>query len=330
MSTIIVFKKGIQMKGVWIAWENHRRNKGISKALGWKLYEIVYNDKSKLYRYIASIIKTVSIILKEKPKFVSAQNPSKVLAFVILFFKKILGYKAIIDAHNRGIFPREGKSKILMFLSQFFQKNADLTIVTNRGLKSVVEFHGGKSFILPDKLPAVPELDSKKLAGKINIAFICTFDVDEPYLEVINSARSIPDDIVIYFTGKYEGRVDIESLPSNVVLLGFVPDDAYWSLLLSVDIIIDLTLRENCLVCGAYEGVALGKPLILSDTKILRSYFRQGCIYVKPTSDLIAEGIMSAVKHKDLLEKEMTNLIIVLEKEWTNRLLKFKKLICLL
>ena len=135
-----------------------------------------------------------------------------------------------------------------------------------------------------------------ELDGRVNAVFICTFGVDEPYLEVIEAARAIPDDIYIYITGKFEGKVEQSTLPCNVKLLGFVPDDEYWLMLASADFIIDLTLRHDCLVCGAYEGVAMEKPLILSDTDALKSYFIQGCIYVKPTAHSIANGILEAVE----------------------------------
>ncbi len=111
------------MKGIWIAWGNHRRNKGISNALAWKLYELVYSDKLRIYRYLVSSFKTISVILKENPRIVAAQNPSKFLAFVVILFQNIFSYKVVIDAHNRGIFPLEGKSKTLMLLAKYFQKN---------------------------------------------------------------------------------------------------------------------------------------------------------------------------------------------------------------
>ena len=59
--------------------------------------------------------------------------------------------------------------------------------------------------------------------------------------------------------------------------------DEYVSMLYSVDATIDLTNRENCLVCGAYESVAAGKPMILSKTQALMEYFNKGAVYVEHT-----------------------------------------------
>jgi len=317
-------------KGIWITWEKQRRNKGISHALNWRLYEIAYDNKSKAYRYFISIIKTVSIILKENAQIVVAQNPSKILTFVVILLKKIFSYKAVIDAHNKGIFPLEGKSKLLMYFSNYFQRNADLTIVTNNTLKSIVESHNGKAYILPDKIPSIPEIAPIPLHGRVNIVFICTFAEDEPYLEVIEAANKLPEDIFIYVTGNFSGKIDDESVPNNVMMLGFVPDFEYWSILYSADIIMDLTTREGCLVCGAYEGVALIKPLILSDTKTIKSYFNKGCIYVEPTVISIVQGIKKAIKMRDKLSSEIEILKWSLNNDWEKRLNQLQKIFKLL
>lgn len=319
----------VAMNGIWITWEKQRRNKGISTALGWDLYEIVCK-KSGIYRYLLSSIKTVSLILKEKPRIVAAQNPSIILAGLVLLLKKIFGYKLIIDAHNIGIFPLEGRSKFLMFFSKKLQRYADLTLVTNSKLKSVVKSNKGKAFVLPDKIPDVPEVEFYSLEGKVNIAYICTFSDDEPFREVIKSASMVSEDTIIYFTGKYEGKIDINSISTNIKLLGFIPDQQFWSLLSSVDFIMDLTLREGCLVCGAYEGIALSKPLILSNTEALKSYFNKGCIYVEPTAISIAQGIKRAIKIREELSSEVGLLKLSIKDDWEDRLNHFQEIIKLL
>ena len=323
---ILSIERG-EMKSIWITWENQRRNKGISYALGWELYDIVHDDKSKVFRYFLSFYKTLKIILKEKPQIVAAQNPSIVLSIIVLLFKKIFCYKLIIDAHNSGIFPLEGRSKLLMFFSRILQKSADLTLVTNEKLKSVVNSNHGRAFVLPDKIPQVPSKNNFPLAGEINVAYICTFSDDEPYKEVVHAAKKLSKDIYVYITGKYEGKININSIPPNVKLLGFISEKDYWALLNSVDLVMDLTTREDCLVCGAYEGIALSKPLILSDTNALRSYFNKGCVYVDSTSESIVNGIKRAVNNINKLKPDIKQLKLSLIKDWNKRIVFMKQII---
>jgi glycosyltransferase involved in cell wall biosynthesis len=111
-------------------------------------------------------------------------------------------------------------------------------------------------------------------------------------------------------TGKIKEHLTelVKATPENVVLTNFVPEEEYVELLRSVDVIIDLTTREDCLVCGAYEAVAAGKPLIASDTKAMRTVFNKGVLYTKNTADDIAEKIGQAIQQRDILGRDIIQL----------------------
>ncbi len=303
--------------GIWITWERQRRNIGISAALGWPLYEMI-DGSPRLIRYNRLIIKTIRTILREKPSVVCVQNPSIVLALLGVLCKGIMGYWCVVDAHNSGLIPLEGRSEILLKIARWIQRRADLTIVTNEEMKAMVEANGGKAAVLPDRLPEVPSVEPAVTRGGRSVTYICTFSEDEPYREVIKAAGLLDENIIVYITGNHRGRIDTESLPSNVELTGFIDEAAYWSLLAASDAVMVLTLREGCLVCGAYETVALGRPLILSDTKALRSYFNRGCIYVKPDSQSIAWGIREALQRKEDLRAGVRELSGTIDREWRN------------
>ena len=197
--------------------------------------------------------------------------------------------------------------------------------MTNEEMKNLVETNGGKAVILPDRIPKVPLVEPVKLRGRKVIAYICTFSEDEPYEEVIEAAGFLEADIVVYITGNHRDRIDMGLLPSNVELTGFIDEQAYWSLLASADAVMVLTTRDGCLVCGAYETVALGRPLILSDTKVLRSYFNRGSVYVTPDSRSISEGIRETLKKKDELRVGIRDLRRVIYREWQDVFLSFQE-----
>jgi len=310
------------MHGIWITWNSQRRNIGLSAAFGYPLYEVLF-DTFPLQRYLKSTLKTISIIANKRPKVVVAQNPSIILSTLVLILRFFLNYRVIIDAHNGGLFPLEGKSKVLMKWSKLIQNYADLTLVTNETLKLVVEGNKGKAFVLPDRLPDITNRGHFDLEGRFKVAFICTYSSDEPYEAVIQSAHLLPQNVSIYLTGKYDKKIDPDTIPPTVKPLGFIPEEEYWSFLSASDLVMVLTKRQACLVCGAYEGVALSKPLILSDTKALRSYFNSGCVYVQPTPASIASGIETAMENYDTLTDEIKSLKPRLRADWKR---KFKSL----
>ena len=313
----------MEKNGIWITWEFQRRNYGISSALGWPLNEFDFNSP-RLIRYLKSIYKSINVIYHDKPTVVAAQNPSIILAITAILICKLFGKGIIIDAHNSGIYPCEGKNPFLLSIAKWIQKKSDLTIVTNNELKKVVESNGGRAFVLPDRIPEVNNIKRIPLEGRHAIAYICSFSDDEPYLNVIEAAKLLPPDIKIYITGKYYDRLKGKKIPENVILLGYISDEKYWSLLKSADIIMDLTLRENCLVCGAYEAVAIAQPLILSNTKALKAYFNRGCIYVGSSVASIAKGMICAVDQLDSLKSEIAELRSIRMRDWENMLILLK------
>jgi hypothetical protein len=79
----------------------------------------------------------------------------------------------------------------------------------------------------------------------------------------------------------------------------------------------DLTILKDCLVCGAYEGIAVGKPLILSDTAATKNLFARGCVYVTPTVESIRAGILKSIVDYDDNRKEVVTLKSDLENRWS-------------
>jgi len=234
----------------------------------------------------------------------------------------------VIDSHNAGLFPLNGSYKILNLTSRFIQRYADLTIVTNKYLKQYVEFHGGRAFVLQDKIPELTPTLRKDLKGKNNILFICTYADDEPYERVFEAAKRIKRDTVIYVTGNF-GKTGINTtvLPENIVLTGFIPEYEYNAMLNAVDATIDLTNRENCLVCGAYESAAAGKPMVLSNTQTLNESFNQGAVFVEHTIDSIASGINEVIKRKRELSEHVQKLKKIKTDEWQKQKAELKKIL---
>lgn len=317
-----------QINGIWITWEVQRRNHGISASLDYPLYEIE-SKGIRLKRYFASIAKTFTVLTTDKPDVVVAQNPSIILSITVILLQKFLNYKIIIDAHNGGLFPFEGRSLFLLSIAKWIQRKSDLTLVTNEEMKAVVESNGGSAFVLPDKIPNVPVPTSPKkvLNGQGSIAFICTFSSDEPYQNVIEAARLLNPNIYVHITGKYKGKVNLSDLPHNVKMRGYLAEIDYWSLLHSVDVVMDLTLREGCLVCGAYEAIAINTPLILSNTKATKKYFNDGCVYVDPSPEGIANGVTYALSNLVRLEDGVKRLKSGLQDNWNDRLILLQRYI---
>ena len=307
---------------IWITWEKQRRNRELSKAFGIPLFEFGEIDSIENYvkKYSVGLIKTFKVIKETRPKYIFCQNPSIILSSFILILKSIIGFRVIVDSHNAGIFPLEGRNCVLNKLSRKIQRYADLTIVTTSYLKKHVEKNGGKGFVLQDKIPDIDIKRGKKLKGKKNILFICSYADDEPYDTVFQAAKKVEKDIIIYVTGNYQKkRIQPVNLPENVILTGYLSEKEYVTMLNSVDATIDLTNRQNCLVCGAYESIAAGKPMVLSRTQALMDYFNVGAVYVSHSAAIIAIGITEVINNNKELSAQITNLRRFIVEDWLEK-----------
>lgn len=306
---------------VWITWERQTRNRSASSFFNVKLFEVLESTSSRTLRYIKSIFKTYLIIIRHKPKFVFVQNPSVVLCLSTLILRVFLRYKLIVDAHNSGVYGPEGSSlRLIGFLNKIILKNADLVIVTNDLISEYIASNGAKVIVLPDPLPAIdtasfnPSLPSN---GTLKALCITSWGADEPIEEIIKAASRFGGVIDFYFSGNFKKFSAIQnmSLPENIHLLGFVDEEVYFSHLLSSDFCIDLTERMDCMVCGAYESISAGKPIILSNTDVQKRYFSKGAVFCENKEESIgraiecmADNISKYKNEAELLKNEVLNM----------------------
>jgi len=284
---------------IWITWETQRRNQNLAKAFNAQFIQFDY-AANWILRYLVLPFKTISAYKKTRPRLIFSQNPSLVLALLTILYGKFKGIKIIVDSHNAGIRPLNGKKWILNVISNYIIRHADITIVTNDKLATLVKSKGGRPFVLPDRIPDFEGCppDKLDLRGRFNVFFICTFSNDEPYRELIRAGKLLDKNTVIYISGNPKNHMEKMKgeIPDNVVMTGYLPENEYIRMLFSCDLILDLTTREDCLVCGAYEALGMGKPMVLSDTKVNREYFRKGVLYTdnsaRDTADKIAEAMM--------------------------------------
>lgn len=315
---------------IWITWEEQRRTEELARALGVSLYKILYNG-NYFFKIIRNSFATLTLILSIKPKRIIIQNPSMVLATLVSFIKSFLGFKLVIDRHSNFRFHTSNskllKEIVFHYLSRYTIKRADLTIVTNNYLKEIVDKLGGDGFVLQDKMPNLNFGEHINLNGNSNVIFPCTYSHDEPYKEVIESAKFLPENIMIYITGNYK-KIDqniVKNATTNVIFTGFLDEKKYQSLLYSSDIVLALTMQDHTLLCSAYEGVAMQKPLILSNKKGLKEYFYKGIILTDNSPENISRAIFTVIKDYKNLKNQMKELSDELYNDWQIRFDKLGK-----
>lgn len=297
--------------GLWITWEHQRRNISFAKAIGASYCEIIERG-SRPSRYIKSIVRTLQKIRVTKPSYIFYQNPSLFLAVTVTCFGRLLspGTKIVGDYHNAGVFP-----PILPWVARFAARHSDLVIVTNEALAQEVGSWGAPTISIPDPLPTLAAEKRSRTQDGFVVLFVCSWADDEPVSEVIKAAEilaALNPSIGIHITGrpKQEKLSNFPRLPSNVTLTGFLSHEEFDQYLFDANIVMDLTTRADCMVCGGYEAVAAETPVILSDNAPTKKYFSKGALFVDNSANSIASTINTASKNEYQLRVDVASLKI--------------------
>jgi glycosyltransferase involved in cell wall biosynthesis len=300
---------------VWITWQRHRRTRELCEAFALELCELTFSGP-RFLRYPVVLFQTAARLLRARQEVVFIQCPSVVLGVWAGLLKQLVGFTLVADLHNEAVEPYNYTFAGYRWLLKWIARVADVSIVTNEPLANVVAANGGNAFVLPDKVPALAAAPRQDGDGAPHVVFVCTYAPDEPYLEVIEAAGRLDPEVTVHITGNPARLPEGVKLPGNVRLTGFLPEGEYEALLRDADVIVDLTRMDNCLVCGAYEAVAVERPLVTSDTKALRAYFNRGTVYSDHTPESLAAAINLGLEARALLTVEMRELKAELDRRW--------------
>jgi glycosyltransferase involved in cell wall biosynthesis len=253
----------IQNDVLGLTWFEHRRTRVLTAGLGVEL-AVVDTTHRGLRRYLLLTARTLRLLARRRPRILLVQNPSLVLSILTVLLRPFCSYRLVIDAHNEAVEPYENPQSWIRWLSRWVIRSAHLVIVTNRQLADAVQEQGGTAFVLPDKVPAPPSGAVRRLGDRFSVVLIATFARDEPVAAIMEAVRGLDLDLFVTGNTRKLGADLAAVAPPNVHFTGFLAEADYWSTLRAADAIVDLTLKADCLVCGAYEALALGKPLLLS------------------------------------------------------------------
>ncbi len=171
----------------------------------------------------------------------------------------------------------------------------------------------------PSVVTEQKEVQSKDIFPHPWILCPCSFNRDEPIPTILDAARLIPD-ITLVLTGntnRAQGIHDLSNVPDNVKLTGFLPTGEFDNLLYTTDVVLGLTKLEGVQLSVANEAVGVGKPMLLSNTNLLKKLFYMGAIYVDcldPNS--IAKGCKEALSRKEQLTEEVLELRLKRKESW--------------
>lgn len=294
---------------MWITWERHRRSVELAEAFGCEYHCIDHAGRSRLARYFLSAWETWRLLARTKPDVVFAQSPSILLSFLVAKLHVFRRFVYIIDAHN-AVPNYAKKNGPLRWMTAFAVWRADYTIVTNEELVSPIEQMRGRALVLPDRTPQIPTRPMPapfRDCPKPHFTLIASYNWDEPIDTFLEAAAGLQEPFTLFVTGKKSKAGDLLRFESErIVFADYLPDPAFEGLIAGSDLLIDLTTDDRVLVCGAYEAVAVGVPVVLVDSRVSRALFGNGAIFAKNESAdyqrVLREFLSQPAYHRDRMQ----------------------------
>ena len=321
---------------IFIAWNKFQRR--AFSMQDYFNYNLIFrgntfkNRRFRIIDYMHKSFYTIVLLLFKRPKVLWTQLPPTPLIFIAKIYKKINPKVFIIaDCHN-AVFSKKWEK----YIQNYDKLNSfDLILVHNHVIKEIALKKGilEKKIAILETRPATTNNHISSLKKKQNHAKIlmpCGFSEDEPLATVFAAAQLI-DEIQIIITGPVERADEIHDLsyiPDNVKITGYLSKEDYEKLFFECDAVLGLTTEDHIQLSVANEATGFEKPMIISDTKLLRELFYKGAVFVETLNPhSIAEGIKSAIVMNAQLEQEVKFLKAERIQKWNNQAEKIHNII---
>jgi len=308
----------MKVKSIVLVWARHsRRAETLAAELGGKI-SFQYESRMKGYwltplRYVVQGWHTWHLLEREQPQIIVVQAPPIFAALLVAFWCKVWGKIQLrksladyaIDCHSGTFYSPRWSWTIP--LQRYLSKRAVITIVASEDALEILQSWGAKCAFLVDGIPSLsPATGAVGSEGEARVAVISSFDYDEPVEEIFAATRLVPQ-VTFYLSGNPERIASnlLAQKPKNIILTGFLQDSLYSGLLQNVNGVLVLTKEPHVLNSGAYEALAMAKPIIVSDWPQMRRCFTRGFIYVKNTPEAIATGVEKMLDEQRILSNEV-------------------------
>lgn len=305
----------------WITWETQRRNKELSAAFGAVFGHFDESRHRRLMRYMRSACKTIWLLRQVRPCVVVAQYPSIVLCVLCATLKPLFGYKLYLDAHNVFFDQLHQGNLLVRATLEFLLHRVDGVMVTNVFLEAELRERCVETLVLPDRMPDIHANSPPDFFHDLKPATPCgtlisSFDRDEPIAAFLDALSAIEQPFTLFVTGRIERVPELRRFESDKIhFTGFLESNSFDGLIQHSDFLVDLTTLPNCLVCGAYEALAVGRPILLSDSAALRDLFQEGVVFCENS----AVGFQAGMREMLRSYPQLTERIRAFQGRFVNR-----------
>jgi glycosyltransferase involved in cell wall biosynthesis len=240
-------------------------------------------------RYAFLALRTLSLLDRERPKIVLAQNPPIFLPVLLVLMKRLYGFKLVIDHHaiwSMKTLRQPLLSQGIAVLERFASKRANANMSPNNNwTRELRARRATDAFTYHDFIPQPTMTDggsqnsewaSFPLPPHLFLVTAGHGGHPQELLEEEVAAIGRLDGFILVITGKREKlahRIAKLNPPSNVIYPGYLDDAHYEALKRNADVALSLSTELNTVPHAIHEYLAFGIPTIVLKDPLLRSLF---------------------------------------------------------
>lgn len=262
------------IKGVWVTTTPTYRGKELSRLISFSYQLIEANLSSiKLFRILLALCSENQVLHVE---LVNNFKFNLILGLIKVFNKRT---KIILDCHT-VIFDKKELGKLRYQYYRFLIKNIRL-VVHNEYEKEKLQKEGYSNIHVIHSPIRKENYDKPQTK---------TYNYDFALLSA--AYNDLPSEIITYLLHQKKYKVFIsgrfetmKDLPKNIIAPGYLAREDFITRVMESKVIIGLTNREDCLVLTGREGLALGKPTIVSLNKANKLFFKENVHYIENGRD---------------------------------------------
>jgi hypothetical protein len=274
--------EALDAQAVYMPWAWHGQSL-FRTALGW----------------LRSGLRTWSIARSQPAgSVVVAMAPPVFCPLVAVLAARGRGVHVAIDLHSGGL--NDPRWRWSFGVMRWAIRRAEAVIVTNPGLLEGQDTGTTPVLVIQDPfwIGGWPKVGPAPMPGRSYAVFPASGAADEPIQALAEAATLLKGQVEVVITG------DRPMLPERpgLRLTGFLPADEFENLLAHATMVLALTTREATMQRAAYEGLHLSRPLVCSDTRVLRQVLGSAAVFVENTGPAIAAGIREAAAGAEQLE----------------------------
>jgi hypothetical protein len=280
-------------------------------------------------RYLFQAGHTLRELYRIRPRVILVMNPPITAPLTVYLYCLLFRAQFIIDTHTAAFLDR--KWRVFFFLHHFLARRALLNTVHNyKNLEILREwgiengyvlqfFNPSREDIMPNESVELPAGLKERIIkhNGLKVFMVNRFASDDAWREVTETAQLMKD-ALFFITGDYSKIESLGPFPHNVFFTGYLEHDLFMKLMDRCDVVLALTKRRDTVLWSIREIMALNKPLVITDSEVLRYYFNEVALYTDMAPSDLKEKISLAWSGRFEIKGKIERYLQKDLKRWEN------------